>query len=141
MTILEAQFRCASCCVCLAATCVIILSANTIVCGRQGQPSGNILQVACSERGNYFKEQYTCVQYPDLCLNSIISAWWKPAQEQYVSLYDQARGQNGGFFHQCFLGSVRHELIGRFMFSSNLSASVAVLGRVLRHNTTSHRQG
>ena len=32
-------------------------------CAYEGQPSGNILQVACSERGNYFKAQYTCVQY------------------------------------------------------------------------------
>ena len=46
-----------------------------------------------------------CVQYPDLCDPRIVMAWWKPAQAQYIDLYNSARGANGGFFHQCFLGS------------------------------------
>jgi hypothetical protein len=75
-----------------------------VQCAYEGQPSGNILQVACSERGNYFKDQYTCVQYPDLCNPAIISAWWAPAQNEYISIYQTASAKNknggGGFFHQ-----------------------------------------
>ena len=75
-----------------------------VQCAYEGQPSGNILQVACSERGNYFKDQYMCVQYPDLCNAAIIAAWWAPAQNEYVSLYRGASAKNknggGGFFHQ-----------------------------------------
>jgi hypothetical protein len=75
-----------------------------VQCAYEGQPSGNILQVACSERGNYFKDQYMCVQYPDLCNPAIIAAWWAPAQAEYVSLYRGASAKNknggGGFFHQ-----------------------------------------
>ena len=80
-----------------------------VQCAYEGQPSGNILQVACSERGNYFKAQYTCVQYPDLCDAAIVAAWWAPAQNEYVSLYQTAGTKNknggGGFFHQVGLGS------------------------------------
>jgi hypothetical protein len=75
-----------------------------VQCAYEGQPSGNILQVACSERGNYFKAQYTCVQYPDLCDAAIVAAWWAPAQNEYISLYQTAGTKNknggGGFFHQ-----------------------------------------
>eukprot|EP01052_Picozoa_sp_SAG31_P033695 SAG31_NODE_3843_length_3823_cov_17.361171_1_plen_595_part_00 len=84
-----------------------------VQCAYEGQPSGNILQVACSERGNYFKAQYTCVQYPDLCNEAIIAAWWAPAQAEYVSLYRSASSKNknggGGFFHQvCPSASLTH---------------------------------
>jgi hypothetical protein len=82
-------------------------------CAYEGQPSGNILQVACSQRGNYFKAQYTCVQYPDLCNPAIIAAWWAPAQNEYISIYRAASTKNknggGGFFHQCYLGSYFEE--------------------------------
>ena len=74
-----------------------------VQCAYEGQPSGNILQVACSERGNYFRDQYTCVQYPDLCNPAIINSWWAPAQNEYVSLYQTAaksKNGGGGFFHQ-----------------------------------------
>lgn len=40
--------------------CINILRANypeQVQCAYEGQPNGNILQVACSERGNYFRDQ------------------------------------------------------------------------------------
>ena len=52
------------------------------------------------------------MQYPDLCNPAIIEQWWAPAQDQYVSDYNSARGQNGGFFHQCYLGSYFDESFG-----------------------------
>ena len=58
------------------------------------------------------KAQYTCVQYPDLCDAAIIGSWWAPAQKQYLSDYNAKRGSNGGFFHQCFLGSYFEESFG-----------------------------
>ena len=38
-------------------------------------------QVACSQRGNYFRGQYTCVQYPDLCNPAIIEQWWAVTEQ------------------------------------------------------------
>ena len=52
------------------------------------------------------------MQYPDLCDAAIIGAWWAPAQKQYLSDYNAKRGSNGGFFHQCFLGSYFEESFG-----------------------------
>ena len=80
-----------------------MVATGDVQCAYEGQPSGNILQVACSERGNYFRDQYTCVQYPDLCNPAIINSWWAPAQNEYVSLYQTAaksKNGGGGFFHQ-----------------------------------------
>ena len=85
-------------------------------CMYEGQAYGGILQVACSQRGNYFRDQYTCVQYPDLCNAQIVSDWWAPAQQQYLDDYTHsgahARPGNGGFFHQCYLGSYFQQSFG-----------------------------
>merc|ERR1719201_2783616 len=85
-------------------------------CMYEGQGSGNILQIACSQRGNYFRAQYTCVQYPDLCSPQIVADWWAPAQQQYLDDYTRsgvhAKAGNGGFCHQCYLGSYFQESFG-----------------------------
>eukprot|EP01062_Namystynia_karyoxenos_P022143 TRINITY_DN18469_c0_g1_i1.p1 TRINITY_DN18469_c0_g1~~TRINITY_DN18469_c0_g1_i1.p1 ORF type:complete len:499 (+),score=185.96 TRINITY_DN18469_c0_g1_i1:78-1499(+) len=87
-----------------------LISVWDAQCMAEGQVGGPlVLQVACSERGNYFRDQYTCVQYPDLCSPTIIKDWWAPTQQQYLDDFTRSgvhkKPGNGGFFHQCYLGS------------------------------------
>ena len=59
---------------------------------------------------------YMCVQYPDLCNPQIVKDWWVPAQQQYLTDFTRsgthAKPGNGGFFHQCYLGSYFQESFG-----------------------------
>ena len=61
----------------------------------------------CSSHSTYFRRQYMCVQYPDLCDPSIVQNWTVPLQQQYLTEYlpVHAKPGNGGFFFSCYLGS------------------------------------
>ena len=61
----------------------------------------------CSSHSTYFRRQYMCVQYPDLCDPGIVKNWTVPLQEQYLTEYlpVHAKPGNGGFFFSCYLGS------------------------------------
>jgi hypothetical protein len=39
----------------------------------------------CSSHSTYFREQYMCVQYPDLCASSIVKNFSVPLQKKYLA--------------------------------------------------------
>ena len=71
----------------------------------------------CSSHSTYFREQYMCVQYPDLCNPNLVAEFSVPLQKAYLSDFATTRTRpgNGGFFFSCYLGSY-----WEMLFVSNL---------------------
>jgi len=63
----------------------------------------------CSDHSSYMRQQYMCVQYPDLCSPVLVANYTVPLQKAYVKEYTansmHKKHGNGGFFFSCFLGS------------------------------------
>jgi hypothetical protein len=75
-------------------------------CAYEGAaPTDSLLQVQCSKSSSTYRQEYTCVQYPDLCSAAIVANYSIPLQRQY-SAYANAsvRAGSGYFLHSCYLG-------------------------------------
>jgi len=65
----------------------------------------------CSSHSTYFRGQYMCVQYPDLCAPPYVANYSVPLQQRYVAeaiaagLASSSGPGHGGFYFGCYLGS------------------------------------